>query len=290
MSESDNSIMYAHTDAYFAGLSLMTQSVSIVIFFVCSYLSVTLFLKTGLRVGYGLLGLLGAIAVILTSQFYLNKLDGVVVPELYLVSWILLDMFNLGLLHLKLQRLRIIRIGHNRTATILFYANCASAFATFLAFTWNAMVTVGYLSSDANNPQKDNIQVALVILSRIMALVIDTPTAIFFRSRIMNDKKFSFRNIQHLEIILCLVALYTVGILGIRTVQVHQGTKTDRLLAFATTQWPGTLSLFLAIQYSSLLRSIDHAKQTVQQRSKDISALASSTRQLPSTHRMSRMI
>lgn len=79
------------------------------------------------------------------------------------------------------------------------------------------------------------MQIAFVIISRLCALVIDTPTAIFLRMVMLGQKKFTFKGLQHLEMILCAAALYTVCILGIRTFA--DPILDGNLFIFASTQW-----------------------------------------------------
>lgn len=95
------------------------------------------------------------------------------------LGWVCLDIFNLGLLTLKLQRLSIIRIGgNNKIRTYFYYANIVSAAGTLLAFTFNAMVSIGPLALYANNPGKDTIQASFVVIARFLVLIVDTPTAV----------------------------------------------------------------------------------------------------------------
>lgn len=82
---------------------------------------------------------------------------------------------------------------------------------------------------------------------------------------IIGEKKFTIKKIQTLEKLLIAVALYTVSILLVRLILVTEDQKMieDRLLYFTTSQWPATLTLFLGIQYLSILTSMEHAKMVV---------------------------
>lgn len=68
------------------------------------------------------------------------------------------------------------------------------------------------------------------------------------------------RKIQGLEVALCAIALYTVGVIVIRYIEVTYSTPTDKLLSFASAQFPAALGLFLAVQFLSILTSMENAK------------------------------
>lgn len=267
--------MYPHTDGYFLGLGLMVQSISITVFLLCSYFSILVFNNKLYGYCYCALGFIGVLSQIMLSSSFLEKLDLSPNPNLTFVHWICIDAFNLGLLSLKMYRLRIIQIGLNQKSDLMLYANIASAITSFIAFTYNAMVSIGPLSLLSINPSRDEIQVSLVVIARAMALIIDTPTAVYFKMFIQGKmiyiplyffqgvKKFSFKKIQHLELLLIGVAGYTITIIVIRFIQVTYAPPEDRLAAFATTQFPSTVGLFLAIQFLSILTSMEHAKFTI---------------------------
>lgn len=66
-----------------------------------------------------------------------------------------------------------------------------------------------------------------------------------------------------MELIFIFIALYTITIIVIRFIQVTYAPPADRLAAFATTQFPSTVGLFLAVQLLSILTSMEHAKFTM---------------------------